>query len=175
MDDATLIRHTLAGRREDFDVLVERHQRALYAFVYRLVRDHDQAADIVQASFLRAYARLVQFHGDSSFATWLHQIALNECRTQKRSARRRHEIPLDDSGVQEQAVAEDPSSGWKRKIEALVERLPLRQRSVLVLRVFSDMPFKAIAEVEGISENAAKVSYHHAVTRLRQWLKEPTP
>ena len=170
MDDATLIRHTLAGRREDFEVLVERYQRPLYAFVVRLVRDQHLAADIVQATFLQAYTRLAQFEERSSFSTWLHQIALNEFRARRRALRR--EVALDDSDVSQQAAPESAAVGWKHKLESLVARLPLRQRSVLVLRVFRDMAFKEIAEVEGISENSAKVNYHHAVTRLRQWLKE---
>jgi RNA polymerase sigma-70 factor (ECF subfamily) len=173
VDDATLIRGTLAGRREDFDILVERHQRPLYAFVFRLVRDQHLAADIVQATFVRAYTRLGQFQERSSFSTWLHQIALNECRAQRRASRGRHEVALEDREIAEITAPESQTAGWKHKLEDLVTRLPMRQRSVLTMRVFGDLPFKAIAEVEGISENAAKVNYHHAIMRLRQWLKEP--
>jgi RNA polymerase sigma-70 factor (ECF subfamily) len=173
VDDATLIRHTLAGRREDFDILVERYQRPLYAFVLRLVRDQHLAADIVQATFLRAYTRLAQFQERSSFSTWLHQIALNEFRVRRRASHQQHEVPLEDSEAGQQAAPESPAAGWKHKLENLVTRLPLRQRSVLMLRIFSDMSFKDIGAIEGISENAAKVNYHHAVMRLRQWLKEP--
>lgn len=173
MDDTTLIRQTLAGRRGDFDILVERHQRPLYAFVFRIVRDQDLAADIVQATFIRAYTRLGQFEGRSSFSTWLHQIARNECRARRRASRLQREVALEDSAITDIAAPENQTAGWKHKLEELVARLPLRQRSVLTLRVFSDMQFKSIAEVEGISENAAKVNYHHAVMRLRQWLREP--
>jgi DNA-directed RNA polymerase specialized sigma24 family protein len=61
-------------------------------------------------------------------------------------------------------------SGRRLLLERLVVRLPLRQRAVVTLRVFSDLPFKDIARLEGISENSAKVNYHHAIVRLRQWL-----
>jgi RNA polymerase sigma-70 factor (ECF subfamily) len=179
VDDAELIRGTLAGRREDFDALVERYQRLLYAFAFRFVHDHDQAADIVQATFLQAYTHLGQFAGRASFKTWLHQIALNQCRALHRSGRGHRDVPLDD--VSEAALskaapgADDPGtsgSGWKPVLERLIARLPLRQRAVVTLRIFSDLPFKEIARVEGISENSAKVNYHHAITRLRQWLRE---
>lgn len=175
LDDAELIRGTLAGRRADFDVLVERYQKPLYAFAYRFVHDHDQAADIVQTTFLQAYSHLTQFSGRATFKTWLHQIALNQCRQLHRSGHSRQHVSLDDVHEADLAATTDTpgnSAGWKALLERLIARLPLRQREVLTLRIFSDLPFKEIARVEGMSENSAKVNYHHAVTRLRQWLRE---
>jgi RNA polymerase sigma-70 factor (ECF subfamily) len=176
LDDAALIRGTLAGRRADFDVLVERYQQMLYAFTYRSVHDHDHAADIVQTTFLQAYAHLAQFSGRSSFKTWLHQIALNQCRQLYRSGHGRQNVQLDDVHEADLAAAttetDTSTAGWKAVLERLIARLPLRQRAVLTLRVFSDLPFKDIARVEGMSENSAKVNYHHAITRLRRWLRE---
>ncbi len=184
MDDDALIRGTLAGRREDFDALVERHQRSLYAFVYRMLNDHDQAADIVQMTFLQAYTHLGQFAGRASFKTWLHQIALNQCRALLRSGRGHQQVALDDvsearlhTATAHQTGTADPdadvgAASWKPVLERLIARLPLRQRSVVTLRIFSDMPFKDIAHAEGISENSAKVNFHHAIVRLRQWLQE---
>lgn len=175
VDDAELIRGTLDGRREDFDALVERYQKALYAFAYRFVHDHDQAADIVQVTFVQAYTHLKQFAGRSSFKTWLHQIALNECRALHRTAAARQHLSLSDMSERalEPLVAPDADTiGWKPLLERLITKLPLRQRAVVILRVFSDLPFKEIAWLEGISENSAKVSYHHAIARLRSWVRE---
>jgi RNA polymerase sigma-70 factor (ECF subfamily) len=182
VDDADLIRGTLAGRREDFDVLVERYQKSVYAFVYRFVHDHDQAADLVQMTFLQAYTHLAQFAGRSSLKTWLHQIALNQCRAAHRAGRAQQHVPLDDVsearlaeaslGYGRSTAPESTDPGWKPALERQIARLPLRQRSVVTLRLFSDLPFKEIARIEGISENSAKVNYHHAITRLRQWLQE---
>jgi RNA polymerase sigma-70 factor, ECF subfamily len=174
-NDAALIRGTLAGRRADFDALVERHQKALYAFAFRFVHDHEQAADIVQTTFLQAYTHLAQFSGRSSFKTWLHQIALNECRQLRRSNRGREQVPLQnvhEADLPAITGPADSSVGLKGLLERLIARLPLRQRAVLTLRVFSDLPFKDIARIEGTTENSAKVSYHHAITRLRRWLGE---
>ena len=171
-DDTVLVRGALAGRREDFDRLVERHQRALYAFVYRLVRNRDQTADIMQVSFLQAYTHLAQFEGRASFKTWLHQIALNQCRGAFRGAAAESGVALDE--VAENAVAAPDNTaeaGWRPALERSIQRLPLRQRTVLILRIFSDLAFKDIARIEGISENAAKVNYHHAIVRLRSWLR----
>jgi len=176
LDDAALIRGTLAGRRADFEILVERYQQVLYAFAYRFVHDHDHAADIVQTTFLQAYTHLAQFSGRSSFKTWLHQIALNQCRQLYRSGHGRQNVPLDEVREADLAPAatqtEPGTVAWQATLERLIARLPLRQRAVLTLRLFSDLPFKDIARVEGMSENSAKVNYHHAITRLRRWLRE---
>jgi RNA polymerase sigma-70 factor (ECF subfamily) len=171
VDDAALIRGTLAGRREDFDALVERYQKLLYAFAYRFVHDQDRAADIVQSTFLQAYAHLGQFGGQASFKTWLHQIALNELRAAHRRARRERLVPLAEAD-EPITAGPDAAVSWRRSVERLIARLPLRQRSVVMLRVFSDLPFKEIARIQGMSENAAKVNYHHGITRVRHWLQE---
>jgi len=187
VDDEALVRGALAGRREDFDALVERYQRPLYAFIYRMVHDHDQSADIMQVTFLQAYTHLGQFAGRASFKTWLHQIALNQCRALYRAGRGQQHVSLDE--VEEATLSaahlraaggSGPAmfnggagdSGRRLLLEGLIARLPLRQRAVVALRVFSDLPFKDIAHIEGISENSAKVNYHHAIVRLRQWLRE---
>ena len=174
LDDAALIRGTLAGRRADFEVLVERYQKPLYAFAYRFVHDHEQAADVVQTTFLQAYTHLAQFSGRATFKTWLHQIALNHCRQLHRSGHGRYHVPLDDVPEADLATTDADSStaGSKALLGRLIARLPQRQREVLTLRIFSDLPFKEIARVERMSENSAKVNYHHAITRLRQWLRE---
>jgi len=156
--------------------LVERYQRAVYAFAFRFVHHHEQAADIVQITFVQAYTHLAQFAGRASFKTWLHQIALNQCRAVRRTESRRHDVPLDEVSdatlVAATAGSARNPSGWKTVLERLIARLPLRQRAVVTLRVFSDLPFKDIARIEGISENSAKVNYHHAIARLRRWMTE---
>jgi RNA polymerase sigma-70 factor (ECF subfamily) len=183
VDDAALIRGALAGRREDFDALVERHQRPLFAFIYRMVHDRDQSADIMQVTFLQAYTHLGQFAGRASFKTWLYQIALNQCRALHRAGRGRQHVSLDEveeaadlhaaNGSGSDVVCGGPGgSGRRLLLERLIARLPLRQRAVVTLRVFSDLPFKDVARIEGISENSAKVNYHHAIVRLRRWLHE---
>jgi RNA polymerase sigma-70 factor (ECF subfamily) len=173
VDDAALISGTLAGRREDFEVLVERYQRRLHAFATRVLRDADAANDVVQSAFVRAYMNLRHYRGDASFATWLHQIALNECRDLLRARRARRTVPLDEAP--EAALATSPAlaerGAWRALLVRLVDTLSPRQRTVLTLRIYGDLPFGEIARAEGISENAAKVHYHHAVTRLRKWLR----
>lgn len=170
VDDVALIRGTLAGRSQDFEVLVERYQKMLYAFIHRHLQDADAADEVTQATFVRAYTELASFRGEASFKTWLHQIALNNCRALYRSNRVRRSVPIED--VPESAL---PHAGRDLSTDAIglepyIARLPNRQRSVLTLRVFSDLTFKEIARIEGITENAAKVNYHYAIAQLRRWL-----
>lgn len=174
MDDPTLIRGTLDGRLEDFATLVERYQRMLYAFVLRETADPAVADEVVQTSFFRAWEALPGFRFEASFRSWLHEIALDECRSRRRARRRRAEVPLGDVVEEDLPVADDEDPASRRLRSELgreIERLPPRQRAVLALRIFSDLPFREIARIEGISVGAAKVSYHHAVKRLKKWLR----
>jgi RNA polymerase sigma-70 factor (ECF subfamily) len=172
VEDESLVAGTLAGRPECFEALVERHQRSIHGLAHRWLGDHAAADEVVQATFVQAYTHLVDFRGEASFRSWLCGIALNQARTLQRIRRRERSVPLDE--VPEEALPradEPPAAGENhRRLALLVQRLPPRQRAVVNLRVAADLPFKEIARIEGISENSAKVSYHHAVTRLRQWM-----
>src|SRR5260221_14203780 len=83
-DDSALVRGTLVGRREDFTILVERHQKPLYRFVLQHTRDAHAADEIVQMSFVQAYTNLDRFRQEASFKTWLHRVALNLCHDRAR-------------------------------------------------------------------------------------------
>jgi RNA polymerase sigma-70 factor, ECF subfamily len=168
VDDATLVARALAGNEPAFEALVERHQRRIYGLAYHVLGDHDSADEATQRAFVHAWERLRTFRGEATFGAWLHRIAMNECRTILRDRRRR--VDLDAVPPARLATAGNPPAPIGARLRALVADLPARQRSVLSLRVFSDLPFADIARAEGISENAAKVSFHYAVRRLRQWL-----
>jgi RNA polymerase sigma-70 factor (ECF subfamily) len=172
VDDVALVAGALAGRQECFEALVERHQRAVHALAYRWLGDHAAADEVVQATFLQAYTHLVDFRGDASFRSWLCGIAVNQARTQSRARRRQRTVSLDEvpEGALPQADTTPRETSQRDRLARLVGKLPPRQRAVVTLRVAGDLPFREIARLEGISENSAKVSYHHAVTRLRQWL-----
>jgi RNA polymerase sigma-70 factor (ECF subfamily) len=172
VDDAALVTATLAGRQDCFEVLVERHQRSIYVLAHRWLGDHAAADEVVQATFVQAYTHLVDFRGEASFRSWLCGIALNQARSLQRARRRERSVPLDEVPEEALPQADDPPAGGanRDRLARLVQRLPPRQRAVVTLRLAADLPFREIARLEGISENSAKVSYHHAVTRLRQWL-----
>jgi RNA polymerase sigma-70 factor, ECF subfamily len=172
VDDAQLVAGAIAGRQECFETLVERHQRPVHALVYRWLGDRAVADEVVQATFVQAYMHLVDFRGDAPFRSWLYGIALNQARTLQRDRRRERTIPIDDVPEGDLPQVEGASEGGRLRdrLAGCIARLPPRQRTVVTLRVVGDLPFKEIAKLEGISENSAKVSYHHAVTRLRKWM-----
>lgn len=172
-DDLELIHGTLNGRKDDFGVLVERHQRALYRFALQQVGNTHAADEIVQLTFVQAYTSLARFRGEASFKTWLHRVALNLCRDRARAERRRSDVPIEDAlnrSPRTEPRLEDVVLGGT--LERRLGDLPERQRSVLNLRIWSDLSFKEIARIMGSSENSAKVNYHHAIRRLRQWIVE---
>jgi len=171
--DLELVDGTLAGRRQDFEVLVERHQRMLYAVAVRYLHDADTADEVVQATFVSAYVHLGRFRREASFPTWLCGILLNQCRSARRRVRGRREVALEEAPEAALGVRDDDAerAAERAALARHIERLPPRQRSVLGLRLFADLPFDEIAQAEGITVNAAKVNYHLAVARLRSWLR----
>ena len=172
-NDWSLVRGTLAGRRQDFMALVEKHQRPLQRFVEQRVGDRAAADEIVQMTFVQAYTHLAGFRAESSFKTWIFSVALNLCRDRARAEKRRANVTA------EEVLEKEPHAGPSLEetvlsgtVERRVAALPDRQRSVLGLRIWGDLSFREIGRMLGISENSAKVSYHHAIHRLRQWLGE---
>jgi RNA polymerase sigma-70 factor, ECF subfamily len=172
VDDAQPVAGAIAGRQECFETLVERHQRSVHALVYRWLGDGAVADEVVQATFVRAYTHLVDFRGDASFRSWLYGIALNQVSQVAKKPTRERTVPIDDvpEGDLPQVEGTTVRGRLRDRLADLITRLPPRQRAVVTLRIVGDLAFKEIAKLEGISENSAKVSYHHAVTRLRKWM-----
>src|SRR5262249_54922398 len=164
VDDESLVAGTLAGRQDCFETLVERHQRTVHALVYRWLGDHAVADEVVQGTFVKAYTHLVDFRREASFRSWLYGIALNEARAFRRARTRERTVPSDDVAESDlpQVDGAPPDPRLQDRLSQLIGRLPPRQRAVVMLRIVGDLPFKEIARIEHISENSAKVSYHHA-------------
>ena len=111
-DDATLVAAAVAGRRDAFDLIVERHQRAVYHVCYRFVGNHEDASDLAQDAFVRAWRGLAQFKGQSALSTWLYRIAVNLCLNRVSLKTPALEPIADDRFVDEHT--EDPPR-WKRR------------------------------------------------------------
>jgi RNA polymerase sigma-70 factor (ECF subfamily) len=173
LDDRGLVRACLAGRREAFDVLVERHQRGVYQLCYRFVRSHEDAADLTQDVFLRAYRGLHRFRGDAALSTWLYRIGVNIC-LNRVSSRASRESPLDEARPVAVAGA-DPVSALaearrRERVRAAVGKLPRKQRAALILRVYHELSHQEIAAALGTSVGAAKANVFHALANLRRAL-----
>jgi RNA polymerase sigma-70 factor (ECF subfamily) len=175
MDDRRLVEACLGGAAEAFDVIVERHQRAVYQLCFRFVRRHEDAADLTQEVFLRAYRGLRRFRGDAAMATWLYRIGVNVCLNQA-SARKRQETPLDEAPPLK-AAAGDPASSLLKseagaRVRAAVARLPRKQRATLILRAYQGLSHREIAATLGTTVGAVKANLFHALGNLRRLLAE---
>ena len=168
--DGRLVARYLAGDQSAFEELVRRYQRPLYYLALRYVRVEADAKDLAQRTFVKVYGALSGFRADASFRTWIYRIAINLCLNHLRD--RRREETRAELG---ESVAAPASGGERALIEAergarlrdAIAELPPKQRMVLELRIYDELPFREVAELAGCSENSAKVNFHHAVKRLR--------
>jgi RNA polymerase sigma-70 factor (ECF subfamily) len=164
----------LAGDRDAFGLLVERHQRGVYRLCYRYLNNHEDASDLAQETFIKAYRALGRFRGESSFATWLFRIAVNAC-LNFRAARGREaeELPeaLADTGpsVAERLVFRQQAN----RVQEAVGRLPPKQRATLILKVYHEMSHEQVAGVLGTTVGTVKANLFHALGNLRKLLGAP--
>src|SRR5688500_18623138 len=173
---AELVAAARDGSREAFDELVRVTSRDTYTLAYRLVGNEEDARDVVQETYLRAYKGIGKFRGDAQFSTWLYRITANCAATQLgKRKRHRHDELLEDGAYVDASPERDPlaraeASNLRERLNVALEELPPRLRAVVVLRDVYDLPHEAIAEELGISESAAKVRLHRARRKLRERL-----
>jgi RNA polymerase sigma-70 factor (ECF subfamily) len=168
--DIALVDRVRGGDDRAFDELVRRYQRPLYYLALRYVRNDADAADVTQRAFVRAFRSLARFRGDASLRTWLYRIAINLALNHIRDRRRERAADIDDAALATDAVGADALERARRaqRLRAAIEQLPPKQRMVIELRIYDELPFKDVGELAGCSENAAKVNFHHGMRRLRQ-------
>lgn len=173
LDDAGLVAACQAGRKAAFEVLVERHQRQVYQLCYRFAGNHEDASDLCQDVFLRAYRALGRFRGDAAVSTWLYRIAVNAS-LNRVAARTAPTVALDET-AELAAPPADPAdhliAGQRAaQVRAAIAALPERQRATLILRVYHDRSHREIAGILGTTEGAAKTNLFHALGNLKKLL-----
>ena len=174
MDDAELVRLAQAGERDAFDAIVQRHQRRIYQLCYRFAGNHEDASDLAQDAFVRAFRALPKFKGDSALATWLHRIAVNVCLNRKavkvpRFAPIEQVEPVD--ARTERADAAVLRNERAIQVRAAVARLPPKQRATLILRAYHELPHEEIAKILGSSVGAVKANFCHALANLKRLME----
>jgi RNA polymerase sigma-70 factor (ECF subfamily) len=173
-----LVRAAKGGDRLAFDEIVRRTYAETYTLAFRLTGQAEDAGDVVQEAYLRAFRALAGFREDSQFRTWLYRITANCAATHLGKGRRhRHEELDSEESVPDLRVRSNPESSLdvaceRARLVSAMRKLPPRLRQVIVLRDIYDLSHQAISEELGISEAAAKVRVHRARRRLRAELDE---
>ena len=174
--DAELVRLAQNGSREAFDEIVKRHQRQVYQLCYRFAGNHEDASDLAQDVFVRAYRALKGFQGQSALATWLYRISVNVCLNRK-ALKVLPVVPMPEveppDGRAEGADAAVLRGERAREVRAAIARLPKKQRATLILRTYHDLPHHEIATILGSSVGAVKANFFHALANLKKLLQEP--
>ncbi|MEX1217924.1 MAG: RNA polymerase sigma factor [Acidimicrobiales bacterium] len=169
----SLIAEAQAGDRNAFDALVRRTWVETYSLALRLMGNEEDARDVCQEAYLRAYRGLRRFRGDARFTTWLYRITANCASTHLgRRHRHRHELLDEKRDVVDESPSADPvgraeSARLRDAVQHALVALPPRLRAVVVLRDIYDLSHEVIAAELGISVSAAKVRLHRARRRLR--------
>ena len=181
--DEELVASARQGDRRAFEELVERHQRRAYHIAFDFTRDREEAKDLSQEAFLKAFTNLKNFDGRSSFYTWFYRILVNLCLDYKRRQKRGPASSFDETIKNQLEPSHEPvkprspdQQVWARQIshrvgEAL-EALPARQRTAFVLKNHQGLSIKEIAALMDTAEGTVKVHLHRAVTTLRERLAE---
>jgi len=176
LSEAALVDACLAGRAGAFDLIVERHRRPIYQLCYRFVGNHEDASDLSQDVFLRAFRGLRSFRGGSSLGTWLYRIGVNVClnRVSASTTLDRATASVDDHPLTDDR-SDSPSDLILRKeravfVRAAIAQLPRKQRATLILRTYHEMTHQEIADVLGTSVGAVKANFFHALGNLKKLL-----
>jgi RNA polymerase sigma-70 factor (ECF subfamily) len=180
-NDSGLVTRTRAGDNDAFRVLVERHSRPLFRLAYRMTGNQQDAEDVVQDSFLRAYKQLARFDERASFGTWLYRIAANCSLDLVRSRKRRNQqaAPADSQAADPMLAvpSSDPapdrmamSGEVRERVAGALTELSAAERTAFVLRHFEGMCIEDVSRVLGCQPGAAKHSVFRAVQKLRRAL-----
>jgi RNA polymerase sigma-70 factor (ECF subfamily) len=157
-----------------FRKLVESHQKRVYQVIRRMVIIHEDADDLTQNTFIKAFRNLDKFEGNSSLFTWLFRIATNESLTFLEKKKKRYFFSLEDHQEKMKSYLEQPGvltgEEIQKKLEKALLKLPDKQRLVFHLKYQEDLSYEEMAEVTGTSVGALKASYHHAVKKIEQSL-----
>lgn len=164
-----------SSREKAFNAIVKKYQEKLYWHIRRMVISHDDADDVLQNTFIKAWSYLDNFRGESQLYTWLYRIATNETITFLEKEKKRKSVSLSDdenSAVYKiKAESGFDANKLEWKLQLAIQSLPEKQRIVFTLRYYDEMPYEEMSKVLDTSTGALKASYHHAVKKVEDYLK----
>ena len=162
--------------RAAFTQVIALYTEPLYWQIRRMVQSHDDANDLLQNTFLKAWQNIENFRGDAKLSTWLYKIAINESITYLEKERKRLGLSLDDeeSHIVHLIEADTDIDGDElaRQLREAIAALPEKQRLVFNMRYYDDMKYEQMSEILGTSVGALKASYHLAVKKIEQFFSD---
>ena len=165
--DHELIKEFRDGNEAAFDQLVKRHLPETFGFFFKFTADEIEAEDLAQDVFIKMFKALKNFRFESEFKTYLFRANINMSNTYLRRNKWRNLLHLDQAPEQGYIDTRNEDEWRRKELWDAVAKLSSRQRMVVTMRIAQGMPYKEISEIMGISENSAKVNYHHAVKALK--------
>jgi RNA polymerase sigma factor (sigma-70 family) len=163
-----------ATKERAFTVILKKYQEKLYWHIRRMVVEHEDANDVLQNMFVKAWKGLDNFKEQSQLYTWLYRIATNESLTFLENKKKRTTVSIDDGegrlshSVKAENGFDENKLEWKLQIA--IQQLPEKQKAVFNLRYFDEMPYAEMSKVLETSEGALKASYHHAVKKIEEYI-----
>ena len=172
--DAELIERYFAGDTSAFDEIMIRYERQIYRVCYRFVEDREDAMDLAQDVFVKAFEHLPTFRRESTLKTWLYRIAINHCLNHvKKHSQEFVQVTEFTSSTKSSAQAELEHQEQRQRFRRLVKRLPPKQKAILELRVNEQLSYEEIAKISGRSVSTIKASVFFALEKLRKFVKDP--
>ncbi|MDE6383617.1 MAG: RNA polymerase sigma factor [Paramuribaculum sp.] len=165
-------------RRKAFEEVIAQYSEQLYWQIRRMVQSHDDADDLLQNTFMKAWTSLEQFRGDAKLSTWLHKIAINESLTHIDQMKRKGTASLDndeEANFRLQLIEADTHIDGDElalRLRKAVAMLPEKQQLVFNMRYYDDMPYEQISNILGTSIGALKASYHLAQKKIQQYFAD---
>ena len=159
-----------------FNLLVRKYQKQLYFHIRKMVLVHEDADDVLQQTFIKAWKSITLFRGDSKLYTWLYQIASNACIDFLKTKKKHLHSDVDQ--IEESylnALEEDPlftGDDMEKEFQKALLTLPDKQRLVFNLKYFEELKYEEISQITGTSIGGLKASYHHAVEKIKEFIKQ---
>ncbi len=180
LSDLQLIEEVRNGKRRSFTELMRRYQQRIYWAARRIVGTHEDADDIAQETFVKAYTALGDFRGESSFYTWLYRIAINLSLNAVRKRQLVNYLRENETIGRFFASTDDPSrqvefNETQSRLQEAIARLPEKQRAVFVMRYYDEMSYEEISEVMKTSVGGLKANYFHALRKVREYMTDEIP
>lgn len=172
--DASLVERYLSGDMSAFDELMIRYERQIYRVCYRFVDNREDAMDLTQEVFIKAFEHLTSFRQESSLKTWLYRIAINHCINHVKKHSQEFVEVSEYTGtfhpsVQKQLEESEQRAHFRR----MVKHLPPKQKAILELRINEQLSYEEIARISGRSVSTIKASVFFALEKLRKFVKDP--